>query len=298
ANAAKALGLNTNVIEFASRLMPRQLDEAASTLLVSKIQHLGISVLLEKSTKAILGDSAIAAMEFSDNTQLKSDILIISAGIRPRDELARAAGIAVGDRGGIQVNNKMQTSEKDIYAIGEVALYNQSIYGLVAPGYDMAKVAVAQLLEDPKHTMDSEIDMSTQLKLIGTEVGSFGDPFISDKSVSVITYENKFKGIYKRINISKDGQKLLGGILVGDTSDYHALFQLYSNQIKLPEDPEDLILGSRGAETSSSANVLDLPDTAQICSCESVSKGQICGVLKDGSCSSLSDVISATKATT
>src|SRR5690606_31849614 len=158
--------------------------------------------------------------------------------------------------------------------------------------------AVAQLLEDTKHIMDSEIDMSTQLKLIGTEVGSFGDPFISDKSVSVITYENKFKGIYKRINISKDGQKLLGGILVGDTSDYHALFQLYSNQIKLPENPEDLILGSRGAETSSSANVLDLPDTAQICSCESVSKGQICGVLKDGSCGSLSDVISATKATT
>ncbi|WP_417364138.1 nitrite reductase large subunit NirB [Galbibacter sp.] len=298
ANAAKALGLNTHVIEFASRLMPRQLDDTASALLVSKIQHLGIGVLLEKSTKSILGDSSIEAMEFSDNSQLKSDILIISAGIRPRDELARAAGITVGDRGGIQVNNRMQTSEKDIYAIGEVALYNQSIYGLVAPGYDMAKVAVAQLLKDSESIMNSEIDMSTQLKLIGTEVGSFGDPFISDDSVSVITYENKFKGIYKRINISKDGQKLFGGILVGDTSDYNGLFQLYSNQMKLPENPEDLILGSRGSQTSSSANVLDLPDTAQICSCESVSKGQICGLIADGSCNSLSDVISVTKATT
>lgn len=298
ANAAKALGLSTHVIEFASRLMPRQLDDIGSALLVSKIKDLGIGVLLEKSTKAILGESSIEAMEFSDKTTLKSDILIISAGIRPRDELARAAGIKVGQRGGIQVNNKMQTSEKDIYAIGEVALYNQSIYGLVAPGYDMAQVAVAQLLESTETTMASEIDMSTQLKLIGTEVGSFGDPFISDNTVSVITYENKFKGIYKRINVSKDGQKLYGGILVGDTSDYNNLFQLYSNQMRLPENPEDLILGSRGSKTSTAAGVMDLPDSAQICSCESVSKGQICGMIDDGSCGSLSDVIASTKATT
>jgi len=298
ANCAKTLGLNTNVIEFASRLMPRQLDDAASSLLVSKIKELSIGVLLDKSTKAILGESHIEALEFSDKTQLKADILIISAGIRPRDELARAAGIKVGKRGGIEVNNKMQTSDSAIYAIGEVALYNQSIYGLVAPGYDMAQIAVAQILNNTKTTMPSEIDMSTQLKLIGTEVGSFGDPFIANNTVSVITYENKFKGIYKRINVSKDGQKLYGGILVGDTSDYNNLFQLYSNQMRLPENPEDLILGSRGSETSPLGSVMDLPDTAQICSCESVSKGKICGLIEDGSCNNLSDVITNTKATT
>lgn len=298
ANAAKALGLNTHVVEFAPRLMPRQLDKAGSDLLVSKIQELGIEVLLEKSTKTILGDSSINGLEFSDESQLKSDILIISAGIRPRDELAKAAGITVGERGGIQVDEKMQTSEKDVYAIGEVALYNQSIYGLVAPGYDMAKVAVAQLLQEYETTMDAHIDLSTQLKLIGTEVGSFGDPFISDHSVSVITYENKFKGIYKRINVSKDGHKLYGGILVGDTSDYNTLFQLYNNSMKLPENPEDLILGSRGSNTGSAGNILELPDTAQVCSCESVNKGQICGLVEDGSCNSLSEVIDKTKATT
>ncbi len=298
ANASKALGLKTHVVEFAPRLMPRQLDGPASDLLVRKIQDLGIEVLLEKSTKTILGDTAIEGLAFSDATQLKTDMLIISAGIRPRDELAKAAGITVGERGGILVNEKMQTSEKDVYAIGEVALYNQAIYGLVAPGYDMAKVAVAQLLEDHQTVMDPKIDLSTQLKLIGTEVGSFGDPFISDQNVSVITYENKFKGIYKRINVSKDGQKLYGGILVGDTSDYNSLFQLYNNNMRLPENPEDLILGSRGSSTGASGNILELPDTAQICSCESVNKGQICGLIEDGSCNSLSEVIDKTKATT
>lgn len=298
ANAAKALGLNTSVIEFASRLMPRQLDDTASALLVSKIKELGIEVLLEKSTKTILGESSIEAMEFSDKTQIKSDILIISAGIRPRDELAKAAGLVVGERGGIQVNNKMQTSEKDIYAIGEVALYNQSIYGLVAPGYEMAQVAVDQLLQKTESCMTEQIDMSTQLKLIGTQVGSFGNPFINDQNVSVITYENKFKGIYKRINVSKDGEKLFGGILIGDTSDYNNLFQLYINQMKLPQNPEDLILGSRGTDSKTTSGVMDLPDSAQICSCESVNKGQICSSIEDGSCSSLSDVIASTKATT
>src|SRR5690606_4968613 len=143
-----------------------------------------------------------------------------------------------------------------------------------------AKVAVAQLLQDHQTVMDPKLDLSTQLKLIGTEVGSFGDPFISDQNVSVITYENKFKGIYKRINVSKDGQKLYGGILVGDTSDYNSLFQLYNNQMGLPEKAVDLILGSRGSSSGASANILELPDTAQICACESVNEVQICGLIE------------------
>lgn len=298
ANAAKALGLNTHVVEFAPRLMPRQLDDTASALLSAKIKNLGIGIHLEKSTKTILGESAIEALEFSDHTQLKSDILIISAGIRPRDQLAKSAGLKVGERGGICVNHKMQTSMKDIYAIGEVALYNENIYGLVAPGYDMAQVAVSQLLGDTTVCMDAQIDMSTQLKLIGTEVGSFGDPFIDNNDVAVISFENKFKGTYKRINISKDGRTLLGGILVGDTSQYNTLFQLYINRMKLPENPEELILGSSESSSGDSSSVMDFPSTAQICSCESVSKGKICGLIEDGSCTNLSDVIQSTKATT
>lgn len=297
AKAVRDLGLNPHVVEFAPRLMPRQLDKGASDMLQSKIEELNIKVHLNKSTQYIEGEDAITGMMFEEKELLKVDMLVISAGIKPRDELGKACGLEIGVRGGIVVNNKMQTSDPNIFAIGEVALYNHMIYGLVAPGYEMADVAAEQILEGDK-TMRESIDMSTQLKLIGVEVASFGDPFIENESVTAIVYQNKLTGIYKRINVTKDSQKLLGGILVGDSSDYNSLFQIYSNSMKLPENPEDLILGSRGGEGSTMGSALDLPDTAVICSCENVTKGAICGSIEDGSCQNLSDVIKATKATT
>jgi len=297
ANAAKELGLETSVIEFAPRLMPRQLDEGGSNTLIRKIQSLGIKILTNKATSEISGEEEIDALTFSDGSRHDTDILIISAGIRPRDELAKSGGLKIGDRGGINVNNKMETSAKDVYAIGEAALYNNAIYGLVAPGYNMAEVAVSQICGGDK-TMADHIDMSTQLKLIGTDVASFGDPFIENEEVSAITYENKQRGIYKRINVSRDGKKLFGGILVGDASDYQNLFQIYINGMKLPENPEDLILGSRGGENTTLGSVTELPDTAQICSCEAISKGDICNPIESGECCSMDDVVAKTKAST
>ena len=296
ANAAKELGLDAHVVEFAPRLMPRQLDQQASNMLQSKIESLGIGIHLSKATKEIVGEERIARMDFTDDTHLDVEMLIISAGIRPRDELARQSGIQVGARGGIYVNEKMQTSDPSVFAIGEVALYNEGIYGLVAPGYEMAEVAVAQITGGDT-CMAASIDMSTQLKLIGTEVASFGDPFVENNDIVAITYENKQRGVYKRINVAKDGSRLFGGILVGDSSDYNMLFQIYYNAMKLTENPEDLILGSRGGD-SILGSVLDLPDTAQICSCESVSKGAICNSLEEGTCSDLKDIVKCTKATT
>ena len=298
--AAKAvydLGLNPHVVEFAPRLMPRQLDKGASDMLQSKIEELNISIHLNKSTQYIAGEDAITGMMFEGENLLKVDMLVISAGIKPRDELGRVSGLEVGVRGGIVVNNKMQSSDPYIYAIGEVALYNHMIYGLVAPGYEMADVAAEQILQGAK-TMRETIDMSTQLKLIGVEVASFGDPFIENEEVTAIVYENKLSGIYKRINVTKDSKTLLGGILVGDSSDYNALFQIYSNAIPLPKNPEDLILGSRGGETASFGSAMDLPDTAVICSCENVTKGAICCSIIDETCATLGDVVKHTKATT
>ncbi|WP_339870051.1 nitrite reductase large subunit NirB [uncultured Algoriphagus sp.] len=296
ANAAKELGMQTDVIEFAPRLMPRQLDKAASDMLQRKIESLGMKIHLGKNSQEIIGEEGIEKINFTDDTSLQTDMLIISAGIRPRDELAVKCGLKTGERGGVYVNNKMETSDPAIYAIGEVALYNNGIYGLVAPGYEMAGVAVEHITGGEK-LMSPSIDMSTQLKLVGTEVASFGDPFIENDEVTAIVYENKQRGVYKRINIAKDGSKLLGGIMVGDSSDYNTLFQLYINAMKLPENPEDLILGSRGGESKSAlGSVLDLPDTAQICSCEAVSKGAICGAITSGSCCSFADVVKSTKA--
>jgi nitrite reductase (NADH) large subunit len=297
AKAVRDLGLNPHVVEFAPRLMPRQLDKGASNMLRSKIEELNIKIHLSKSTQYIDGDDHITGMMFEKEELLKVDMLVISAGIKPRDELGRGAGLEVGVRGGVVVNNKMQTSDPNIFAIGEVALYNHMIYGLVAPGYEMADVAAAQILQGEK-TMRESIDMSTQLKLIGVEVASFGDPFIEQQEGTPIVYENKLNGVYKRINISKDGKALLGGILVGDSSDYNTLFQIYSNGMAIPKNPEDLILGARGGESSSIGSAMDLPDTAVICSCENVTKGSICCSITDGTSETLSDVVKATKATT
>ncbi|MEN1783868.1 MAG: nitrite reductase large subunit NirB [Bacteroidota bacterium] len=292
------MGLEPHVVEFAPKLMPRQLDARSSKVLQLTLEDLGIHIHLSKATNQILGNGAITGMEFGEDDQLDVDMLIISAGIRPRDELGKIAGLETGTRGGIVVNNKMQTSDPSIYAIGEVALYNQMIYGLVAPGYDMAQVAAQQIAGDAAIIMVEDIDMSTKLKLIGVDVASFGEPYMPPEKGLSIIFENKTKHLYKRINVSHDGKTLLGGILVGDAEDYNILHQMYLNGMALPDNAEELIVGARREGGSAFGSAMDLPDTAQICSCESVSKGAICTALLEEKCDSFKDVVSCTKATT
>ncbi|MEM7381536.1 MAG: nitrite reductase large subunit NirB, partial [Bacteroidota bacterium] len=297
AKAVKDMGLEPHVVEFAPRLMPRQLDEDGSTALQQKMNELGIQIHLNKATRQILGNGRIEGMEFNEGESLEVQMLIISAGIRPRDELGKSCDLEIGNRGGIIVDNRMRTSDPNIFAIGEVALYKDMIYGLVAPGYEMAQVAVDQIIGE-ETLMSETIDMSTKLKLIGVDVASFGEPFTSEEEAHSIVFENKLQGLYKRINVSKDGKTLLGGILVGDASDYNMLLQLQQNKMPLPENPEDLILGARGGEGVAMGNVMDLPDDAVVCSCESVSKGVICSAVTENGLDSLKGVCKATKAAT
>ncbi len=296
AKAVMDMGLDPHVIELAPRLMPRQLDDAGAGLLRSTIESLGIQVHLGKMSTAISGGEAIEALQFKDEGELALDMLVISAGIRPRDELARKADLAVGPRGGIVVNEYMQSSDPSIYVIGEAALYQEKIYGLVAPGYEMAEVALAHMLGQDR-AMPSEVDMSAKLKLIGVDVASFGNALIEGEGTKQIAFEDKNKGVYKRINLSADGQRLLGGILVGDADDYNMLLQIYKNGLALPPNPEDLILGARGGETVG-GSVMDLPDEAVICSCENVSKGSICDALTSGACQDVKGIAKYNKATT
>lgn len=297
--AAKALidlGIEqTHVIEFAPRLMPRQIDAAGSAMLQAKLGQLGLQIHLNKSTSTIEGDGHVTGLRFNDDSLLETDMLVISAGIRPRDELARLAGLEVGTRGGITVNSQMQTSDPSVFAIGECALYDGMIYGLVAPGYEMAEVVVAQLAGADK--LFKGFDMSTKLKLIGVDVASFGDAFLSEPACRTIVFEDTHKGIYKRINISNDGKLLLGGILIGEAEAYNMLLQTVNNKIALPPNPEDMILGARGGEQAEGAGVMGLPEDALICSCEAVSKGDICCSVNDGALS-LDAVKKCTKAGT
>ena len=283
AKALKDLGLETHVVEFASRLMAVQLDDSAGRLLKKKIQALGARVHLGKDTREIRdGTDRRQRLVFADGTHLETDLIVFSAGIRPRDELARAAGIAVGERGGIRIDSRCRTSNPDIYAIGECALWDGRVFGLVAPGYQMAEVAARNIARE-SNVQFLGADLSTKLKLMGVDVASIGDAHAGTAGAVSYVYTDEI--VYKKLVVSADRKQLLGAILVGDTSDYGPLLQVVLNGMPIPEHPEELILPLRsggGNAGGKGIGVDMLPDAALICSCNSVSKGEICQAVKGG----------------
>ena len=295
AKALKDLGLQTHVVEFAPRLMAVQLDDAGGAMLRSKIEALGVTVHTGKNTSLITdGEQCVNKMCFTDGEELETDIVLFSAGIRPRDDIARDCALDVGPRGGVVINNQCQTSDPDIYAIGECALWNGMIYGLVAPGYAMARTVVADLAGNEASFTGA--DMSTKLKLMGVDVASIGDAHAKTSGALVYSYQNGDSAVYKRLVVSQDKKHLLGAVLVGDASGYGTLLQYCLNGIELPENPDALILPSRSDE-SVGLGPDALPDSAQICSCYDVTKGEICKAIDDG-CTTLDGLKSETKAAT
>ncbi len=296
AKAAYDLGLETHVVEFAPRLMPRQIDDAGSRVLVRKINALGVQVHLNKNTKEILGNGKVEGMSFADGSELDVKMIVVSAGIKPRDELARACGLTVGPRGGVVVDDHLRTSDSAIFAIGEVAFFNGMIYGLVAPGYEMAELVAANLTGQER--VFTGADLSTKLKLMGVDVASFGDAFADDKTARPITVEDPFQGSYKKLLFSLDGTRLLGGILVGDASEYGQLSMLAKSDEPLAMPPSELLFGKLGAGKSPGAALTGIANDTQICSCNNVSKGQICDAVRDKNLTSVEEIKLCTKAGT
>jgi nitrite reductase (NADH) large subunit len=281
ANAIKNLGVEAHVVEFAPGLMGVQLDDGGSKMLRRKIEALGVFVHTGKATQIIKeGDGSRLRMEFADDTVLETDMSVFSAGIRPYDQLAKDAGLEVGQRGGIVVDYHCRTTDTNIYAIGECASLGNFIYGLVAPGYRMAEAAVSQLTEDK--ISFSGADMSTKLKLLGVEVGSIGDAHGRTEGAQRYTYCDENSETYKSIIVSPDGKKLLGAVLVGDTSAYDTLLQYMLNEIDLPESPEAFILPALDGAEAVGLGADALPETATICSCFAVTKGDICSAVQEG----------------
>ena len=297
ARALVDLGLDTHVVEFASRLMPRQIDDAGSQMLAGKLAQLGITIHTGKNTKTIEGNGKLEGLTFADGSYLAIEMLVISAGIRPRDELARQASLAVNVRGGIEVDDFLRTSDESIFAIGEAVSHRNLIYGLVAPGYEMADIVAAQIAGESTRAFTG-FDMSTKLKMLGVDVGSFGDAFGETPGSVPIVIQNRLNGVYKRINISGDGKYLIGGILVGDAAEYNMLHQIAANKMKLPDQPETLIMGSVAKTSGEGAGIKDLPATAQICACENVTKADLVSQIIDHGASSLEDLKKNTKACT
>ncbi|BFM35414.1 nitrite reductase large subunit NirB [Acinetobacter towneri] len=299
AKALRDLNLETHVVEFAPRLMAVQIDDLGGQILRSKIEDLGVKVHTQKATSSIEdGDSTQHVMKFGDGSVLETDIILFSAGIRPRDELARQSGLLIGERGGIIINDYCQTSHPDIYAIGECALWDNKIYGLVAPGYDMARIAAKHVLGQESHAF-AGADMSTKLKLMGVDVASIGDAHAMSPGALSYFYADEAAQVYKKIVVSADKTKLLGAVLVGCAKEYSDLVQMMLNGLAVPEQPESLIMPGFDQSTSKSggSGVDLLPDSATICSCNNVSKADICSAI-DGGATSLGALKKCTQAAT
>lgn len=306
------------LIERNKWVMSRQLDADAGTMLVEQVQGLGLDVVLRKRIERINtdDDNKVTGLTFEDGDSLECTCVCFAIGIKPRDDLARKSGIKCADKGGgIVVDQKLQTSFEDVYAIGECASWNNQTYGLIAPGVEMADVLAFNLTQAKDHATRKfdRPDLSTKLKLLGVDVASFGD-FFADRDgpknlprkrrvakkdgaserVKALTYRDPFESVYKKYIFTEDGKYLLGGMMIGDTKDYVKLLPMVNGQKELQVPPGELIVGaSKGEEDGD-----DLPDEAQICSCHNVTKGDVVAPIKDGKCKSIGDVKSCTKAGT
>jgi nitrite reductase (NADH) large subunit len=318
ARALRDLGLETHVIELAPRLMALQVDDGGGAVLRRKIEALGVRVHTGRSTRAIgdctsdavpakaAGGNAVPSnaassqaprhvLTFADGGTLHADVIVFSAGIRPRDDLARQAGLTVGQRGGVVIDELCRTSDPDIYAIGECALWQGRIFGLVAPGYQMAEVAARHIAGESGLAFTGA-DMSTKLKLLGVDVASIGDAHAATPGARSYAFVDERREIYKRLVVDTDCKRLLGAVLVGDAGEYGTLLQTMLNGMPLPEHPEDLILPARGSDGATAGSGLSaLPDAAQICSCNNVTKGAICAAVESG-CTTVGAIKASTRA--
>ncbi|MCW2606830.1 MAG: nitrite reductase large subunit, partial [Frankiales bacterium] len=293
AGALHALGLETTVVEFAPRLMPVQVDEAGGVALRRLVEAMGVQVRLGAATQRIDDVDRGLRMEFAEGDPLDVDLVVFSAGIRPHDALARQAGLAVAPRGGIAVDEACRTSAPDVYAVGECASAAGRAWGLVAPGYAQAEVVVDRLLGGAAAFTGA--DLSTKLKLLGIDVASFGDAFATTPGALELVYADPVAGVYSKLVVSDDAGTLLGGILVGDASQYALLRPMVGAPVS--GNPADLVLPARGDATVG-AGAAALPDSAQVCSCTAVTKGEIRCAVSDGGCRDVAAVKACTRAGT
>jgi len=324
--AAKAvydLGQETHVLEMAPYLMPAQLDEGGGKVLGQKIRDMDINVHTgSRLGEVVVENGVLKGIRLSDSEHseeyiLELDMLVVSAGIRPRDELARTSGIAVGQRGGVVVNDRMQSSDPRVFALGEVACHKNLCYGLIAPGWDQASV-LAKNFEDatwglkggkkggepaPEPPLYEGSDLSTKLKLLGVDVASFGstldfwfkrqfnDSDAKAQGFSFTIQMDPFSGLYRKLVFHEESQKLMGGLLVGNADDYFSLLGLSKQDDLGKKAPVDLFLGGSSEESAD-----DLADDAIVCLCQKVTKKDIVDAVKDKDCATIADIKRCTTA--
>jgi len=305
--AAKAmydLGMETHILEYAPMLMGRQIDAGAYGILKTKIEEMGLKIHTDARVAEFTGEGAVDGVAFSEESgwdKLDVGMVVISAGIRPRDEIAKGA-VDCHERGGILVDAEMKTSDESVLAIGECAVAGGFIYGLVAPCYQQAEAAAYNLVNNPpaeerkRFEVDFLTAMSTKLKLLGCEVASFGDYMEKDDTVSLVA-NDPFAQKYKKLVFTKDGQRLKGGILVGDASDFNQLLNLVTSDKPLAVPPSELMFGAADGG-GAAGGVEDMDDGFQVCSCNNVNKGQIMAAISEQGLTTVAETKACTKAGT
>jgi nitrite reductase (NADH) large subunit len=274
--AAKALldlGLATCILEGAPRLMPRQLDHRGAQLLQRKLTEMAIEVRVGAQIAEIKGDGESCRIEFCDGSPLDVDLLVVSAGIRPRDELAKASGIACDGRGGIVVDDALSTSQAGVYAIGECAHHKGTVYGLVAPGYAMAQILAERLVGNSNRSFVGA-DMSTKLKLLGVDVASAGDPFADEHGGTSVVLDSPFAGTYQKLVLDASAKRIVGAILVGDTKPFARILSFVRSGKILEAAPESLLMPTAAVASTGPG------DDDLVCTCNGVCHKAIVDVIR------------------
>ncbi|MGW4667812.1 nitrite reductase large subunit NirB [Streptosporangium sandarakinum] len=285
ADALRGLGLTTHVVEMAGRLMPRQVDEGGGAVLRRHIEALGLAVHTGTGVREVVAgpDGRVAGLVTSDGETIEAQVVVFSAGVRPRDELARQAGLAVGERGGVVVDDGMRTSDPAVYAVGECALHDGVVYGLAGPCLTMAEVAADRVLGG--EAVFTRADTSTRLKLLGVEVAQFG----AAEGALDVTFMDPVGGVYQKLLVSDDARTLLGGVCVGDAAPYDTLRPFVGRD--LPAAPGELLFTGGPAG-------LDVPDDAQVCSCNNVTAGRVRAAIAGEGLTDVAGIKSRTRAGT
>jgi nitrite reductase (NADH) large subunit len=288
-----AQGMDVTVLHVMPTLMERQLDPAAGYLLQRAVEQRGIKVITKANTQAISGKGKVEQVELADGTIIPATLVVMAVGIRPNAALAKEAGIAVNR--GIVVDAGMCSNDPDIYALGECAEVNGMVYGLVAPLYEMARVAASQLAGDEAAAF-VHMDTPTKLKVTGIDLFSLGD-FAEGEDRQEIVLRDAAAGVYKRLVLRDD--RIIGTVLYGETADGAWFNDLKKKQTDISQMRDTLIFGQSyqgGASLDPMAAVAALPDDAEICGCNGVCKGKITGAITGKGLASLDDVRAHTKA--
>jgi nitrite reductase (NADH) large subunit len=295
ANGLKLRGMDVTVVHLMEWLMERQLDRTAAGMLQRSLESRGLKFLLPKQTTAILGtpEGRVRGVSFADGDEIPADLVVMAVGIRPNDELARAAGIHC-DRG-IVVGDTMQTFDPRIYAVGECVSHRGVSYGLVAPLFEMAKVCANHLAHLGIGRYEGSVTC-TKLKVTGIDLFSAGN-FIGGADTEDIVLHDAVGGVYKRLVVKDD--RIVGGVLYGDTVDSSWYFQLLREKQSIAEIRDHLMFGQSHLGNSGhlgQSRAVAMPDEMEVCGCNGVCKGAIVKAIKEKGLFTLDEVRKHTKA--